>query len=344
MNKYFIYFFTISILISCRKEITLNLANASEKVVVQGSIEPGFPPYVILTRNQGYFDPIDSNTYNDLFIYEDEISKIKVFKLDKTEIIDSIELSYEMIGDIAVFTNLDLTIDWSTFSQEGFRYNLEFNWNETLITSTTTIPFSNPLDSIWVEETDNIQDNKYNYDINAILTDPDSIGNNFLVRSKRLEHWVIDTLTTNGTTRNENDNSLLLVDCGPDILVNGESFETRFPRPSGQGGFPNGSYKSSRYKTFIDTYPYNIDSILLPEDVVLIKFSQVDLAAMKFWRGVVRNSTAGNNPFSEPMNLSSNINGGLGSWTGYGSRYYLVPIIKDTTITTEYVPTIFDIF
>jgi hypothetical protein len=332
MNKYFIYFFTISILISCRKEITLNLANASEKVVVQGSIEPGFPPYVILTRNQGYFDPIDSNTYNDLFIYEDEISKIKVFKLDKTEIIDSIELSYEMIGDIAVFTNLDLTIDWSTFSQEGFRYNLEFNWDSTLITSTTTIPFSVPLDSIWVEGTDNIQDN--NYDINAILTDPDSIGNNYLVRSKRLEHWKIDTLSTNGT-RNENDNSLILVDCGPDILVNGESFETRFPRPSGEGGFPNGSYKSSRY---------NKDSILLPEDVVLIKYSQVDLAAMKFWRGVVRNSTAGNNPFSEPMNLSSNINGGLGSWTGYGSRYYLVPIIKDTTITIEYVPTIFDIF
>jgi len=344
MNKYFIYFFTISILFSCRKEISLDLANASEKVVVQGSIEPGFPPYVILTRNQGYFDPIDINTYNDLFIYEDEISEIKVFKLDKTEIIDSIELSYEMIGDIAVFTNLDLTIDWTTFSQEGSRYNLEFNWNETLITSTTTIPFSNPIDSIWVEETDNIQDNKYNYDINALLTDPDSIGNNFLVRSKRLEHWKIDTLVSNGALRNENDNSLLLVDCGPDILVNGESFESKFPRPSEQGGFPNGSYKTSRYKTFEDTITGYQDSTLIPEDVVLIKFCQVDLAAMKFWRGVVRNSTAGNNPFSEPMNLSSNINGGLGSWTGYGARYYLVPIIKDTTITIEYVPTIFDIF
>lgn len=344
MNKYFIYFFTISILFSCRKEISLDLTNASEKVVVQGSIEPGFPPYVILTRNQGYFDPIDINTYNDLFIYEDEISEIKVFKLDTTGIIDSIELSYEMIGDIAVFTNLDLTIDWTTFSQEGFRYNLEFNWNETLITSTTTIPFSNPIDSIWVEETDNIQDNKYNYDINALLTDPDSIGNNFLVRSKRLEHWKIDTLVSNGTLRNKNDNSLLLVDCGPDILVNGESFESKFPRPSEQGGFPNGSYKTSRYKTFEDTNTVNKDSLLIPEDVVLIKFCQVDLAAMKFWRGVVRNSTAGNNPFSEPMNLSSNINGGLGSWTGYGARYYLVPIIKDTTITIEYVPTIFDIF
>ena len=137
---------------------------------------------------------------------------------------------------------------------------------------------------------------------------------------------------------------MLLVDCGPDILVNGESFESKFPRPSEQGGFPNGSYKTSRYRTFEDTITGYKDSTLIPEDVVLIKFCQVDLAAMKFWRGVVRNSTAGNNPFSEPMNLSSNINGGLGSWTGYGSRYYLVPIIKDTTITIEHPPTIFDIF
>ena len=63
---------------------------------------------------------------------------------------------------------------------------------------------------------------------------------------------------------------------------------------------------------------------------------------MKFWRGVVRNSNSGGNPFSEPMNLSSNINGGLGIWTGYGTKYYLIPIIKDTTISEEYNPDIFD--
>ena len=65
---------------------------------------------------------------------------------------------------------------------------------------------------------------------------------------------------------------------------------------------------------------------------------------MKFWRGVVRNSTSGANPFSEPMNLVSNINGGLGSWTGYGTKYYLIPILKDTTIVEEYYPNIFDVF
>ena len=341
MKKYFLYLFVASLLFSCRKEISLDFPPIPEKLVVQGSIEPGFPPYVILTRNQGYFETIDSSTYNNLFISDAEIT---VFKLDGNETIDSIELSYELIGTIPVFTNLDFTIDWTNFSQEGFRYNLEINWNESLVTSSTTIPHSTPLDSIWIEETEDINDNKYKCEINAKYTDPDTIGNNILIRSKRVEHWKIDTLTTPPTLTNEKDNSLLLVDCGPDVLINGESFETYFPRPSEQGGFPSGSYRTFKYKKYQDTTTLGQDSILIPEDLVLIKFCQVDLAAMKFWRGVVRNSISGGNPFAEPMNLSSNINGGLGSWTGYGTRYYLVPILKNTTITEEYYPNIFDIF
>jgi hypothetical protein len=44
------------------------------------------------------------------------------------------------------------------------------------------------------------------------------------------------------------------------------------------------------------------------------------------------------------MNLVSNINNGLGIWTGYGAVYYKVPIIKDTVINQEYSPEIIDIF
>ena len=42
------------------------------------------------------------------------------------------------------------------------------------------------------------------------------------------------------------------------------------------------------------------------------------------------------NPFSEPMNLSSNIQGGLGIWGGYGVSYYYIPIVVDTTIYDTY--------
>ena len=57
---------------------------------------------------------------------------------------------------------------------------------------------------------------------------------------------------------------------------------------------------------------------------------------MKFWRGVVRQGATNGNPFSEPMNLVSNINGGLGIWTGYSPVYYKVPIIKGHTIKETY--------
>ena len=337
MKRYFLYFFTISVLFSCRKEISIDFPPVPEKLVVEGSIEPRFPPYVILTRNQGYFETIDNSTYNNLFVSD---AQIMVFKLNDNEIIDSIELNQE-IDTIPIYTNLGCP---ENFSQEGYRYNLQIKWNDELITSTTTIPYSTPLDSIWIEETENTQDNQYKCDINAKYSDPDTIGNNILIRSKRVEHWIIDTLTATPTLSNEKDNSLLLVDCGPDILANGESFETYFPRPSEQGGFPSGSYRTFKYKKYQDTTTIGQDSILIPEDVVLIKFCQVDLAAMKFWRGVVRNSTSGGNPFSEPMNLVSNINGGLGSWTGYATRYYLVPILKESVITEEYYPNILDIF
>ena len=65
---------------------------------------------------------------------------------------------------------------------------------------------------------------------------------------------------------------------------------------------------------------------------------------MKFWRGLVRQAGTNGNPFAEPMNLVSNVNGALGIWTGYSPVYYKVPIINGTTITATIRPNIIDIF
>ena len=82
----------------------------------------------------------------------------------------------------------------------------------------------------------------------------------------------------------------------------------------------------------------------MPRDVALIKFCQVDEASMKFWRGVVRNVTSGGNPFAEPMNLTSNVNGALGIWSGYGATYYKVPVDTNIVIFDQYTPNILEIF
>ena len=336
MMKKYLFIFSL-LFISCQEEITLDLSQAKDQLVVEGSIEAGFPPYVILTRNQGYFDPINQNTYTDLFVNDADSVKVWYYNNGEREIkilqqipaIDTLNLP-------PIYTDLNYTPGNYNFSQAGRTYYLEIQWNNQLVTSETTIPEPTPLDSLWVEQSETA-DKDFKCDIRAIYSDPADIQNNILIRSKRLQHYENkDSLEC--TTENNPDFTLKLVDAGSDILIDGQSFETYFPRPK-DNGFPTGKYNSYRTKECDN------GSILeFSEDVVLIKFCQIDEPSMKFWRSLVRQFGTNGNPFSEPMNLVSNINNGLGIWTGYGAVYYKVPIIKDTTIFEEYTPEIIDIF
>ncbi|MAW21366.1 MAG: hypothetical protein CMD16_03100 [Flavobacteriales bacterium] len=340
------YLFLISIFfLSCQEEITLELPRGDDKLVVQGTIENGFPPYVVLTKNQGYFDPINSNTYNNFFV--DNVDEIKIWYTDEEgiiieskdlELFDT-DLSELIIGQpLPIYTVTDLdssNINDYEFSKAGREYFLEIKWNNEIITAQTTIPNPTPLDCLWVEQSETAE-NDWKCDIRAIYSDPINEQNNILIKSKRIQHYNFNADSC--LTRNKADLQLQLIDAGSDVLINGESFETYFPRPS-ENGFPTGKYNSKHEKECDDG---NI--LERKEDIVLIKFCQIDEPSMKFWRGVVRQAGTNGNPFAEPMNLSSNINGGLGAFTGYGSVYYKVPIIKDTTIINTIKPNILDIF
>ena len=54
--------------ISCQDEISLNFPIESQQLVIEGGIEPNMPPYVILSKNQGYFDEITIEIYNKQLI------------------------------------------------------------------------------------------------------------------------------------------------------------------------------------------------------------------------------------------------------------------------------------
>ena len=55
MKKYIL--FTIILFISCQKEIDIDLLSVDNQIVVEGAIEQNIPPYVILTKSVGFFDP-----------------------------------------------------------------------------------------------------------------------------------------------------------------------------------------------------------------------------------------------------------------------------------------------
>ncbi len=331
------YLFFISIFfISCQDEITLDLPQAENKLVVEGAIENGFPPYIIITKNQGYFDEISIDTYSNLFINDIDSVKIwyysegvKVSKILEQIIgLDSLPPIYT---DLSYFNNTDNY----EFSKVGRTYFLEIKWNDQIITSETTIPTPTPLDCLWVEQSETA-DKEFKCDIRALYSDPAEVQNNILIKSKRIQHYERkDSLDCN--VENKPDFSLKLIDSETDVLINGQSFETYFPRPK-ESGFPSGGYNSTHVKDCNDSV------VEFKNDVVLIKFCQIDEPSMKFWRGVVRQVGTNGNPFAEPMNLSSNINGGLGVFKGYGAVYYKVPIIENTTILDTIRPKITDIF
>ena len=343
MNKYLLLISII--LFSCQEEITLDLPKADDKLVIEGSIENGFPPYVIITKNGGYFDPIDSETFNNLFV--NDIESVEIWYNDN----DGTKLDSVILEQITFFDSLPpiyTDIDYLTsldgngvapspydFSKSGRTYYLEIKWNDQIITSSTTIPEVAPLDCLWVEKSEN-SDEEYEYDIRGLYSDPADQDNYIIVKSKRVQHFEykdsLECLTTNIP-----DGSLKIIDAGSDILINGQSFETYFPRPKDQG-FPNGNYNA--YHTEI----CDEDTLEFKEDIVMIKYSQIDEPSLKFWRGLVRQVGTNGNPFAEPLNLVSNINNGLGVFTGYGSVYYKVPIIEGTTIDSQYDATILDIF
>ena len=343
MNKYLLLISII--LLSCQEEITLDLPKADEKLVIEGSIENGFPPYVIITKNGGYFDPINSETFNNLFV--DDIESVEIWYNDN----DGVKLDSVILEQITFFDSLPpifTDIDYLTsldengvppspydFSKSGRTYYLEIKWNNQIISSSTTIPEVTPLDCLWVEKSEN-EDKEFKFDIRALYSDPADQNNNILVKSKRIQHYEKkDSLDCQ--VENKPDFALKIIDAGADVLINGQTFETYFPRPR-DNGFPTGKYNGYHKKECQG------DSIEFLQDVVLIKYCQIDEPSLKFWRGLIRQVGTNGNPFAEPLNLVSNITNGLGIFSGYGSAYYMVPIVKDTVIFEQYTPQIIDIF
>ena len=83
---------------------------------------------------------------------------------------------------------------------------------------------------------------------------------------------------------------------------------------------------------------------VLKEDKVIFKISQINNQTYLFLRSKKMQEELYNNPFSEPMNVISNIQGGLGIWCGYGALYYDLTIQDSIVVYNNIKPDITDIF
>ncbi len=286
MKNYTAYLFLPSaflFLTSCEKEITVNLPDAEKKIVVEGAIEQGSHPYVLLTRSSPYFAPVGDFTDN-LFVTD-----ATVIVSDGT-ITDTMQggLNMEVYNPYPVFA---YTSDLIT-GEIGGTYLLTIIADGKTLTASTTIPTPVVLDSLWVKPKAG-SDNDSLVNVWALLSDPAPIGNNYrwftkeLGRDKRY-------LAPGGAAFN-------------DKFTNGVQYDFWYHHPDDP-------------LTQTDTLDHN--HRFFKGDTVVVKFCSIDLASYNFFNSLENIMDASGNPFAAPASVFTNVSsGGLGGWVGYGAFY-----------------------
>jgi len=275
---------------SCEKEVSFDLGTAAEKVVVEGTIETGLPPYIFLTKSIGFFSKVDLGTLSNSFIHG---AKITVSEGTKSFVMREYQLSSNGVSlSFYSVDSADLTA-LAFRGEAGKSYSLKIEYNGKTYESTTTIPMPKALDSIWAEAPP-AEEIPKDYPNSMLLfaryTDPDTLGN-------RVRYF---------TKRNSENFLAPYYSVYDDAIINGSRIDIQLA-----AGF-------NRMDSInIETFGY-----FYKGDTVIVKWSSIDKSVFDFWRTLEFSYGSTGNPFASPVKVTSNIsNGALGVWAGYGNTY-----------------------
>jgi Domain of unknown function (DUF4249) len=308
----------IAALTACEKEITVDLPTAESKIVVEGNIFPGSPPIMMLTWSQGYFEPTDLSTIQNLFVHEADVKITvdgetytlqEICSADLSE--EDLELASQVLGlPVETIQALDLCL-YSSFEflgQEGKLYNLDIKLGDHHVTGLTKIPEIVNLDTLYFSVISTLPDDSLGF-IFGNITDPDSAGNAYRWFAKRISHypqWIEDE-----DLRGQQKDFGYIAPLGSvfdDTFFNGLSFEFGYYR----GAEPNSNKFDDRNGE---------RGFFKRGDTVAVRGCTIDRNSYKFIYSFETQVSNQGSPFSVPFNLESNVEGGLGSFIGYGAVY-----------------------
>lgn len=300
----------VALLLGCEKEITVELPDTPEQLVVEGVIEPGLPPYVILTRTQSYFDPFDpgaiANSYvrGALVTVDNGNGPIALDQLCTSSLTDEQRALFaEVTGiDPALLSNVDIcvysTANAALFGEVGRTYRLRIEAEGKVLTSETTIPNPVPLDSVWFKLAEQRPGDDTLGFAWARLTDPDTLGNHYRWMARRISHRA-DGSVEDPTFISPFGNTF------QDKYVNGLRFDFSFIRG-------RQFYSDQPEDTNEETGFYKVG------DTIAVKFVSIGFDEHEFYTSYDENVGSSGDLFSTPVNARSNIEGGLGIWAGWG--------------------------
>lgn len=294
---------------SCEKNISLDLPEAEDRLVVEGRIETGKPPVVILTKNMSYYTEINEDAYQDIivtnanvFVFDaNDTVKLQLFIPEfmapgpmKTYIFEEIlSLSESDTSDnplkfLPFYSDPNLQSgNWRITGQESSRYWLMVSTpapDTFFATAKTTIPARIPIIGLSYEDHPNEDYADSMVQVNVTFAVPDTFGN-------YVRYW---------TKRNEQP----------------------YYKPGGRSVFDDRLFVGSTVTLPLqrgapeeESFDFNTSDFYWRGDTLRLKWSNIDRASYNFYNTL--ESDNGDSPFSTPSIVQSNIDGGLGIWAGY---------------------------
>jgi hypothetical protein len=304
-----------SVWVGCEKEITIDLPDSEPKIVVQGSIEQGQPPIVLLSESQGYFDATDLTSLEDYYL---KGAVVTVSNGDVEIVLDEIctaDIPEELLPLVASLTGFDpeilafldicayTTPDESIWGEVGKIYDLQVEHDSRLATSRTKINELVYLDSTWFKLSGSSDSLGFAW---GNLTDPDTIGNAYRWFAQRINSY--PEWSENAGEQKDGGYIAPLGSAFDDEFFNGLSFE--FP-------YYRGTTLNSGKEDDLNEEAF----FFKVGDTIAVKSTVIDRGSFLFIDSYETQVSNQGSPFAVPTNVRTNIEGGLGGWIGYGTSY-----------------------
>ena len=304
--------FTISLifllLLSCTKEVNIEIPGYKEQLVVEGRIETNGFPIVLLSKSQNVYASTNLQSYLVSFVSEatvtvsngNETVELEVFAVNQLPLesqktiaeLLKVELNEVIFLPVPIYSTNNLAMR----GEVGKTYSLTIQENGKEYSGKTTLLPPVPLQQVYWKQ--NIDNTDYGLIIGR-LADPPNQYNAYKWEAKRIT-----------------------------IQANGEPMDTLFRRAPGSyfdDRFFDGitfefeTYNRQRKKdpTHLDEFKryYKIN------DVVVAKFSRLDRDVFEFYNKMNEQQSNMGNPFAVPVNVPSNVSGALGVWAGVSPWY-----------------------
>ena len=299
--------------LSCEKEIELIIPPAENKYVIEGIIETGLPPLILISQTKDYNESLTLDSFHDFYlggasvtVSHDELSHslTEVCTADLPpdillQVAQALNISYNVLVNSGLCAYTDLS--GNLIGETNTTYKLHVEINGETLSSSTHIPGMVELDSLWFEISGNTDSLGYVF---GTLTDPDTLGNAYRWYAKRINRYP----AWSPYAGFEKDQQYIapLGSAFNDTFFNGLSFDFAYFRgaSSGSGKEDDFNEEAGFFKT---------------GDTIAVKGMSIDLNTYQYVTSFESEAGSAGNPFTAPSSIYTNINGGIGIWAGYAS-------------------------